>query len=50
MTGNPEAASCGDLGSVLAAFRRALAREMHVLRRQPRLLWQQLHNRLQWED
>ena len=23
---------------------------MHVLRRDPGLLWQQLHNRLQWED
>ena len=50
MTGNPEAASSGDPGPVLAAFRRALAREMHVLRRHPGLLWQQLYNRLQWED
>ena len=49
MTGNPEAASSRDPGPVLAAFRRALAREMHVLRCQPGLLWQQLHNRLQWE-
>jgi len=49
MTGNPEAASSGDPGPVLATFRRALAREMHVLRREPGLLWQQLYNRLQWE-
>jgi WD40 repeat protein len=34
----------------LAAFRRALVRETHVLRRYPELLWQQIHNRLQWED
>ena len=50
MTGKPEAASSGDPGLVLAAFRRAVAREMHVLRHQPGLLWQQLYNRLQWED
>ena len=43
-------ASSGDPGPVLAAFRRALAREMHALRHHPRLLWQQLYNRLQWED
>lgn len=35
---------------MLAAFRRALAREMLVLRRDPGLLWQQLHNRLRWEE
>ncbi len=50
MTRSPETASCSHRGLVLAAFRRALAREMHVLRRDPGLLWQQLYNRLQWED
>ena len=35
---------------VLQAFSRALAREGHVLTRRPGLLWQQLHNRLQWGD
>ena len=28
---------------------RSLAREAHVLTRQPELLWQQMYNRLQWE-
>ena len=36
--------------SALAAFRKALSREVHVLRQRPDLLWQQLHNRLQWEE
>jgi hypothetical protein len=36
-------------GAVLAAFARALRRESHILQNQPELLWQQLHNRLQWE-
>jgi WD40 repeat protein len=35
--------------AVLKAFSRALARETHVLTRQPDLLWQQLYNRLQWD-
>ena len=35
--------------ATLGAFSRALAREAHVLTRQPDLLWQQLYNRLQWE-
>jgi hypothetical protein len=47
MPRNPEPASPADPTPVLAAFRRALAREMHVLRRQPGLLWQQLNDRLQ---
>lgn len=33
----------------LAAFRRALDGEAHVLGRHPELLWQQLYNRLQWQ-
>jgi WD40 repeat protein len=37
-------------GGTLAAFRRALGREAHNLMRRPDLLWQQLYNRLQWED
>lgn len=36
--------------TTLVAFSRALTREAHVLTRQPDLLWQQLHNRLQWEE
>ncbi len=35
---------------VLKAFARALGREAHVLARQPDLLWQQMYNRLQWEE
>jgi WD40 repeat protein len=34
----------------LSAYRRALVREGHVLVEEPDLMWQQLHNRLQWED
>jgi WD40 repeat protein len=34
----------------LVALRGALRREAHVLTRNPDLLWQQLYNRLQWED
>ena len=33
----------------LAAFSRALTREVYVLTQYPDLLWQQLYNRLQWE-
>ncbi len=36
--------------TVLKAFSRALGREAHVLTQYPDLLWQQLHNRLQWEE
>jgi hypothetical protein len=46
MTQSPETASSAELRAVLAAFRRALAREEHVLRRDTGLLWQQLYNRL----
>ena len=35
---------------VLFAFYGALRREAHVLIHQPDLLWQQVHNRLQWEE
>jgi WD40 repeat protein len=50
MTRSPVSASSEDPGAVLAAFSRVLAREEHVLRHSPELLWQQLYNRLQWED
>jgi WD40 repeat protein len=50
MTPSPETASSAERDAVLAAFLRALAREGHVLRRDPGLLWQQLYNRLQWDD
>jgi hypothetical protein len=36
--------------AVLRAFSKALDREAHVLAKRPDLLWQQLYNRLQWED
>jgi len=36
--------------TVLAEFGRALSREAHVLAERPESLWQQLHNRLQWEE
>jgi hypothetical protein len=35
---------------VLQAFSRALRRESHVLTQHPKLLWQQLYNRLQWQE
>jgi WD40 repeat protein/tetratricopeptide (TPR) repeat protein len=35
---------------VLQAFFRILNREAHVLTRHPELMWQQMYNRLQWED
>ena len=34
--------------SAVRAMANALARETHVLWRRPDLVWQQLHNRLQW--
>ena len=37
-------------GAVLTAFARALRRETHTLQERPDLLWQQLCNRLQWEE
>jgi WD40 repeat protein len=39
-----------DQSAVLKAFARALGRESHVLTQHPDLLWQQLYNRLQWEE
>jgi WD40 repeat protein len=36
--------------NVLQAFSRALNREAHVLTNHPDLLWQQMYNRLQWEE
>jgi WD40 repeat protein len=35
---------------VLEAFARPLGREVHVLSERPDLLWQQLVNRLQWDE
>jgi WD40 repeat protein len=35
---------------VYKAFSRAIGQEAYVLRREPDLLWQQLYNRLQWEN
>ncbi|UCC84001.1 MAG: hypothetical protein JSW46_03450 [Gemmatimonadota bacterium] len=50
MSRSAEDPASRDRDVALTAFRRALAREMHVLRGDPGLLWQQLYNRLQWED
>ena len=36
--------------AVLEAFDREIGREVHNLQSRPDLLWQQLHNRLQWGD
>jgi hypothetical protein len=36
--------------AVLEAFARDIGRETHNLQPHPDLLWQQLYNRLQWED
>lgn len=41
---NPEAQ-----GEVLQDFSKALQREVHNLTQHPDLLWQQMHNHLQWE-
>jgi hypothetical protein len=43
-------APASDRLTVLQAFDRALRRESHVLRGRPEILWQQLYNRLQWEE
>ena len=37
-------------GVILQAFSKVLGKEAHVLTQQPDILWQQLYNRLQWED
>jgi hypothetical protein len=50
MEESSDATAAHNRSAVLAAFHQALAREIHVLRRDPGLLWQQLYNRLQWED
>ena len=42
--------SVTEQSAVLQAFSKALDREAHVLTRHPDLLWQQMYNRLQWED
>jgi len=36
--------------TILDAFAQTLLHEAHVLKDRPDLLWQQLYNRLQWED
>jgi len=39
-----------DQRKILNTFTGVLSREAHVLKNNPSLLWQQMHNRLQWED
>jgi WD40 repeat protein len=36
--------------NVFSTFSKALQRESHVLKEHPDLLWQQIHNRLQWVE
>jgi WD40 repeat protein/tetratricopeptide (TPR) repeat protein len=48
--GNRAAGPTGIPDTALEAFREALRREQHVLLSRPGLLWQQLHNRLQWAE
>ena len=51
MTGaDGRAVPSGERTKALQTFERALRRESHVLRDRPELLWQQLYNRLQWEE
>jgi len=42
--------SADERGAALEVFAQALRREAHVLQERPELLWQQLYNRLQWEE
>ena len=42
--------SVSEQGEVLQAFSQTLDREAHTLIKRPDLLWQQLFNRLQWEE
>ena len=48
-TGEPPL-SVEERRATLDAFEQALRRETHILAKRPDLLWQQLHNRLQWAD
>ena len=48
--GKSEWLTAADRRSTVEAFARALNREAHNLSQRPDLLWQQLYNRLQWED
>ena len=50
MTNHNAQDKAGDHKTTLQAFSRALTREAHVLTQQPDILWQQLYNRLQWDD
>lgn len=58
MTGTPGGAATGadpshssaDRFEILEAFSRAVDRETHGISHRPDLLWQQLFNRLQWEQ
>ena len=44
------ATASDEIRQTIAAFDRALQREAHVLAHRPGLVWQQLHNRLQWHE
>jgi hypothetical protein len=48
--GGAPAGAAKERSAVLQAFERALGRETHLLRERPEILWQQMHNWLQWEE
>ena len=50
MSSAAEAAPLAEQRTTLEAFDRVMRHETHNLARRPDLLWQQLYNRLQWED
>jgi len=50
VTGAGPGSGASSRGAALTAFARALRREEHELEKRPDLLWQQLFNRLQWEE
>jgi hypothetical protein len=48
--GGPGKSDLAERQATLEAFARAIDHEAHVLSERPDLLWQQLYNRLQWEE
>src|SRR5712692_4339553 len=50
MTLGAERLAPAERSATVEAFARALKREAPVFLQRPELLWQQLYNRLQWED
>jgi hypothetical protein len=48
--GGPGKSDLAERQATLEAFARAIDHEAHVLSVRPDLVWQQLYNRLQWEE